>query len=67
MAEPDLGHQPLEARPALGRGAGTAEVVVDDADARPRPAQPAGTFGQPILQRRGLAMQLELFSVDWRT
>ena len=31
MAEPDLGDQPLEARPRLGRGAGAAEVVVDDA------------------------------------
>ena len=60
MAEPDLGHQALEARPALGRGAGAAEVVVDDADARPRPAQPAGALGEPVLQRRRLAMLLEL-------
>ena len=60
VAEPDLGHQALEARPALGRGAGAAEVVVDDADARPRPAQPAGPLGEPVLQRRGLAVLLEL-------
>ena len=59
-AEPDLGHHPLEARPAFGRGAGAAEIVVDDADAWPRPAQPAGAFGQPILQCRGLAVLLEL-------
>src|SRR3954468_405524 len=60
MAEPNLGHEPLEARPALGRGAGAAEIVVDDADARPRPAQPTGAFGETVLQRRGLAMLLEL-------
>src|SRR3954462_158727 len=60
MAEPNLGHQPLEARPALGRGAGAAEIVVDDADARPRPAQSTGAFGETVLQRRGLAMLLEL-------
>src|SRR3954451_23380441 len=60
MAEPNLGHEPLEARPALGRGAGAAEIVVDDADARPRPAQSTGAFGETVLQRRGLAMLLEL-------
>jgi hypothetical protein len=60
VAEPDLGHQTLEARPPFGRGAGAAEVVVDDADARPRPAQVAGPLGEPVLQRRGLAVVLQL-------
>src|SRR4051794_32053537 len=60
VAEPDLGHQALEARPPLGRGAGAAEVVVDDADARPRPARAVGPLGEPVLQRGRLAVLLQL-------
>src|SRR4051812_19846863 len=60
MADSSLGHGPLEARPALVRGAGAAEIVVTDADARARPAHPTGAFGDTVLQRRGRATLLEL-------
>src|SRR3954467_11838937 len=59
-AEPDLGHQALGAGPPLGRGAGAAEVVVDDADARPRPARAVGPLGEPVLRRGRLAVLLQL-------
>ena len=58
MTEPDLSHQALKARPAECREA--AEVIVDDADARPRPAQIAGPLGEPIPQRCRLAVVLQL-------
>src|SRR4051794_884853 len=50
IAEPDLGNQPLE---AVSLGAGRprlAEILVDDADALARPAEPDGAVDQAILQ-----------------
>jgi len=59
-AEPDLGHQALEARPDLGRGAGAAEVVVDDDDPLACPAELAGAFGQGVLEPGRLGMAADL-------
>ena len=59
-AEPDLGHQPLEARPDLGRGAGAAEVVVDDHDPLAGPAELPGAFGQGVLEPGRLGMAADL-------
>src|SRR4051812_18225075 len=50
IAKPDLGDQPLEAVPLGARRPRLAEILVDDAEALARPAEPDGTVDQAILQ-----------------
>ena len=57
MPEADLGDQALKPWPTLGRDARAAQVVIDDNNSWPRPAQPASPA---ILHARGLAMVLQL-------
>jgi hypothetical protein len=56
VIEADLGHQALEAGPAIGRGGGAAEIVVDDQDALRCPSQGLGALNQSVLQARRLLM-----------
>ena len=60
MPQPDLGDQPLEPKALLRLGTGFAEVVVDDLDTFPRPAQTDRAIDQPILQRRAFLMMPDL-------
>ena len=50
IAQPDLGDQPLEAVSLGARRPRLAEILVDDADALARPAQPDGTVDKTILK-----------------
>ena len=59
-AEPDLGDQPLEPRPGLGRTAGSAEIVVDDHDPLGDPAELLGAFGQGVLEPGRFRMAADL-------
>ena len=56
MVEADLGEQPLEAEPSLGRGPALALVVVDDEDAVRRPAEFDGPLGEGVLAVGRLAV-----------
>src|SRR5215212_7568204 len=60
MAEADLGDQPLEAGPLRRRGAGAAEVVVDDDHSRAGPPEQAGPVSERVLDPGRLAVVLEL-------
>ena len=50
IAQPDLGDQPLEAMSLGTRRPRLAEILVDDADALTRPAEPDGAVDKTILQ-----------------
>src|SRR3954447_7068493 len=60
VAEADLGDQPLEAGPLRRRGAGAAEVVVDDDHPRAGPSEQAGPVSEGVLDPGRLAVVLEL-------
>src|SRR3954470_4749929 len=49
MAEPDLGHQVLEAVPPEGGGAGVTLVLVDNVDVSLGPSELLGTSRQVVL------------------
>jgi hypothetical protein len=59
-AEPDLCNQILETQPAVGRGARTSQVFVDDRDRLRRPAKLDRPLPQPVLQRARLVVVLHL-------
>ena len=52
----DLGQEPLESRPTFDRLPALAQVVVDDLDLRPRPAEGDGAIGQGVLAGGGFLM-----------
>ena len=60
MAEADLGDQPLEAGPAVTGRAGTPEVLIDDLDPLPGPAEPEGAIDQAVLQLGALLIKASL-------
>lgn len=49
LAHADVGDEPLEAFPALGAGAGAAQVIVDDDDLVGGPAERHGPAAQRVL------------------
>ena len=56
VIEADLGEQPLEAEPSLGRGPTFPLIVVDDEDAVRRPAEFHGPLDEGVLAVGGLAV-----------
>jgi hypothetical protein len=58
--EPDLGDQLLKAQALLGRGPALAEIIIDNLDPFPGPAQGHRAVHQPVLQLRALAMARDL-------
>jgi len=56
VIEADLGEQPLEAEPSLGRGPTLALIVVDDEDAVRRPTKIHSPLGEGVLAVGGLAV-----------
>jgi hypothetical protein len=56
VVEADLGEEPLEPEPPLGRGPTLALIVVDDEDAVRWPAEFNGSPGEGVLAVRGLAV-----------
>src|SRR3954447_14911282 len=60
IAQPDLGDQPLETVPLGTRRPRLAEILVDDADALARPAEPDGTVDKTILQLGAFLVMTDL-------
>src|SRR3954447_20529392 len=60
IAEPDLGNQPLEAVSLGARRPRLAEILVNDADALARPAEPDGTIDKTILKLGALLVLADL-------
>jgi hypothetical protein len=60
IAQADLGDQLLEALSIGSPGAGFAEILVDDVDPIPGPAQADGSVHQIVLQARAFLMMPDL-------
>jgi hypothetical protein len=62
LAEADLGNQPLKAQASLDAGAGAPEIVVDDHDLLPQPAELRRPIRERVLQLGRLLMAFNLLN-----